>query len=87
MKAKSEDESDDRRLVPLHRFHDIGPAIADADYRPRIFGNPEQAMAEAFIKIGFDYGGPLPADFVLHAVLQFDVRAAVRAPAPTLSDY
>lgn len=71
MKAKrariSEDEPTDRRLKPLHMFGDIGPAIADADYQPRIYGNPEQSLATAFIKMKRDYGGPLPADYaVLH---------------------
>jgi hypothetical protein len=70
VKAKREKDSDeeDRRLRPLHMFRDIGPAIDDADYRPRIYGIPEQTLAAAFIEMKQDYGGPLPADFVLHAV-------------------
>lgn len=67
-KAKRDD--DDRRLRPLHMYRDIGPAVAEADYRPRIHGNPEETLAAAFIREGQDYGGPLPADFVLHTVLQ-----------------
>ena len=77
MKAKREPGADskserdyDLKGRQLHTYRDPGPAVEAPDFKPRIFGNPEQAMAEAFIKIGFDYGGPLPADFVLHHVLQ-----------------
>jgi hypothetical protein len=75
MKAKreraSEDDSDDRRLKPGHMFRDIGPAVEEADYRPRTYGIPEQTLAAAFIAKKRDYGGPLPADLVtLHAALQ-----------------
>ena len=52
--------ADDRHLRPLHMFRDVGPAIADADYKPRISGNPEETLAAAFIREGQDYGGPLP---------------------------
>jgi hypothetical protein len=58
---------DDDVVAPMQ---DNGPAIADADYRPRIYGIPEQTWAAAFIKMKRDYGGPLPADFALHAVLE-----------------
>jgi hypothetical protein len=53
------ERDDDRRLRPGHVFRDPGPPIAEADYRPRISGNPEQILAAAFIKLGRDYGGPL----------------------------
>jgi hypothetical protein len=46
-------------LAPLHMFGDIGPAIGEADYRPRIYGNPETILAAAFLKMKKDYGGPL----------------------------
>jgi hypothetical protein len=65
---ESEDEGD-RRFEPKRQYHDVGPALADADFRPRIFGNPEQILAEAFLKAGRDYAGLLPADFMLRAVL------------------
>jgi hypothetical protein len=60
----------DAALEAKHMFGDVGPPIEQADYRPRIYGNPETILAAAFIKMKRDYGGPLPADFVLHAVLQ-----------------
>jgi len=63
MKAKLDD--DDRRLRPLHMFGDVGPAIAEADYQPRVYGIPEQTLAAAFNEMKQDYDGPLPADFVL----------------------
>jgi hypothetical protein len=40
-------------------FHDIGPAIAEADYRPPIYGNPEDILAAAFAEMKQDYGGQL----------------------------
>jgi hypothetical protein len=73
MKAKREREPDDHRERPLHMFGDVGPAIAEADYRPGICGNPEETLAAAFIKMKRDYGGPLPADLALAR------RAAERA--------
>jgi|HubBroStandDraft_4_1064222.scaffolds.fasta_scaffold1451667_1 hypothetical protein len=62
-------DDDDSYQRPLHMFHDIGPPVAEADFRALIYGNPEQILATAFIKMKRDYGGPLPADFVLRAVL------------------
>jgi len=56
-----EDESTDHRLKPQHMFRDIGPAVEQADYRPRTSENPEQILATAFIEMKRDYGGPLPA--------------------------
>ena len=53
-----------------HTFKDPGPLVAEADYKPRVYGNPEEIFAAAFLKMGRDYAGQLPADFVLHAVLQ-----------------
>jgi hypothetical protein len=38
-------------------FGDIGPAIAEADYKPRISGNPEVTLAAAFMLMKRDYGG------------------------------
>jgi hypothetical protein len=38
-------------------FGDIGPAIAEADYKPRISRNPEVTLAAAFILMKRDYGG------------------------------
>ena len=64
------ERADDRRLRPLHLFGDIGPAVAEADYHPRVYGVPEQSLAAAFIQMKRDYGGALSTDFVLHAVLQ-----------------
>jgi hypothetical protein len=58
MKAERED---DRRLRPLHMFGDIGPAIAEADYKPITVRNPEEDLAAIFALLGRDYGGPLPA--------------------------
>jgi hypothetical protein len=51
------ERADDRRLRPLHMFGDIGPAIAEADYKPRISRNPEVTLAAAFILMKRDYGG------------------------------
>jgi hypothetical protein len=46
-------ESDgDRRMSPGHTYHDIGPAVAEADYRPPIYGNPEEIIAAAFLAMG-----------------------------------
>lgn len=59
VKRDSEDESDDRRFEPKRMFHDVGPAIAEADYQPRVYGIAEQTLATAFIKMKRDYGGPL----------------------------
>lgn len=64
------ERADDRRAIPLHKFGNVGRAIAEPDYKPRICGNPEETLAAAFIRMKRDYGGPLPADFVLRAVLQ-----------------
>ena len=50
-------ERADRR----HVFRDIGPTVAEADYRPRIYGDPDQALTLIFARLGRDYGGPLPA--------------------------
>jgi hypothetical protein len=58
MKAKRKREGD--HLKPLHMFRDIGPPVAEADFRPGICGNPEETLAAAFVKMGRDYGGPLP---------------------------
>jgi hypothetical protein len=82
-RRKRDDEDDsDRRLVPLHRFHDIGVAIESADFRPRSkCADPEQIMAAAFIRIGFDYGGRLHAEDMLHAVLSAEPAAKPR-PSP-----
>jgi hypothetical protein len=65
MSREKTERDDDCRLKPGHEFRDPGPAIKEADYQPRICGNPEQTLAAAFIKMKRDYGGPLPADFVL----------------------
>ena len=87
MKAKrvSEDDSENRRLKPGHMFRDIGPAIKEDHYRPRIYGIPEQTLATAFVEMKRDYGGPLPADFMLHAVLQERVDLAVAAASQPLA--
>jgi hypothetical protein len=56
-----------------HLFKDPGEPIDEADYQPKRLWSgvsPEQQLSAAFIKMGRDYGGPLPVDFVLHAVLQ-----------------
>lgn len=58
----------DGRERPKHMFRDVGPPIAEADYKPRIYGNPEAALEAAFIAMKRDYGGPLSEDFVLHAM-------------------
>jgi hypothetical protein len=62
---------------PGHKFRDPGTPIAEPDFVARPAKNwwgravdPEQYLAEAFSKLGKDYGGKLPADFVLHAVMQ-----------------
>jgi hypothetical protein len=44
-----------------HTFKDPGSPIAEAEYQPRVYGNPEQTLAAAFIAMKQDYGGPLPA--------------------------
>jgi hypothetical protein len=44
-----------------HLFQDPGPPIAEPDYEPRIFGNPEQILEATFLLAGRDYGGPLHA--------------------------
>jgi len=49
------------RQQPSHMFHDVGPAIAEADCRPRIYGNPEETLEAALTLMKRDYGGPLPA--------------------------
>ena len=69
-KREKAERDDDRRLRPLHVFGDVGPAIAEADYQPRVYGVPEHGLAAAFIRMGRDYGGPVSPDFVMHAVLQ-----------------
>ena len=50
-------------------FRDIGPAVEQADYKPITVRNPVEDLALIFARLGRDYGGPLPAGFVLHAVL------------------
>jgi hypothetical protein len=77
MKAKREPGADskserdyDLKGRQLHTYRDPGPAVEAPDFKPRIFGNPEEALAAAFVKLGRDFGGPLPADSVLRAVLQ-----------------
>jgi hypothetical protein len=55
-KAKLDD--DDKRLKAGHRFGDIGPAVEEADYKARRYGNPEQVLAEIFSRERQDYGGP-----------------------------
>jgi hypothetical protein len=57
----SDDRDSDRREMPSHRFRDIGPPAADPDFRPRIYGDPDQSLALIFARIGRDYGGPLAA--------------------------
>jgi hypothetical protein len=54
----------------LHIFKDPGEAIDQADYQPRTYGIPEQRLAATFIEMKRDYGGRLPVDFALHAVLE-----------------
>jgi hypothetical protein len=53
-KREKAERDDDRRLRPLHMFGDIGPAIAETDYKPRICGNPEETLAAAFIPMMLD---------------------------------
>ncbi|WP_439925673.1 hypothetical protein [Nitrobacter sp. JJSN] len=60
----SDDRDSDRRLRPGHHFRDIGQPCSDEDYKPRISGDPDQALALIFTQLGRDYGGTLPADFV-----------------------
>jgi hypothetical protein len=67
MKAERDDA--DRRFEPKRQYRDVGPPVAEPDFRPRSCGNAEETLAAAFLKMGADYGRPLPADFVLHAVL------------------
>jgi hypothetical protein len=58
---------------PGHTYRNPGLPIVEEDWRPATVRNvddPEQIWREAFALLGRDYGGPLPADFVLHAVLQ-----------------
>jgi hypothetical protein len=50
-----------------HTFRDPGEPIKEADYRPRISGNPEQTLATAFILMKRDYGGPLAGGFCVAA--------------------
>jgi hypothetical protein len=56
---------------PGHIFRDPGAAIVEADYWPATVRkvDPKQNLALIFARLGRDYGGPLPADFVLHAML------------------
>ncbi|MCC8955280.1 hypothetical protein H8B02_18100 [Bradyrhizobium sp. Pear77] len=68
---------DDR---PLHGFGDVGPAIAAADWKPRVCGNPEKRLAAAFVAMGRDYGGPVFADILMHVVFT-ELQAALTAPA------
>ncbi|MET4801414.1 hypothetical protein [Bradyrhizobium sp. LB11.1] len=44
----------------LHQFKDTGPPIDERDFKPRVYGDPDQALAAAFTKAGADYGGALP---------------------------
>jgi hypothetical protein len=45
----------DRRMKPGHAFHDIGAPIYEEVFRPRVFGDPEAAMARIFAQLGRDY--------------------------------
>ena len=63
---------------PRH-YGDVGPAIAEADYKPRISGNPEETLGLIFARLGRDYGGPLPADFVLRTAAATKWTADQRA--------
>ena len=54
-----------------HTFRDPGPPIVVGDWKPAVIHtDPVQDLALIFALLGRDYGGSLPADFVLHAVLQ-----------------
>ena len=65
-KRENAERDDDRPLRPLHMFGDIGPAIAEADYKPIVVQkDPEQSLAVAFLKLGRDYGGPFEASHAL----------------------
>lgn len=69
-KCRREREKDLRRQrhadapEASHTFKDPGEPIGGQDYRARIYGSPEQMLAASFAKIGRDYGGPLPTDFM-----------------------
>jgi hypothetical protein len=60
MRRTSGDDPDDRRLKPSHMFRDIGPAVAETDFWRRIYGNPEQILATAFIKMKRDTAAGCP---------------------------
>ncbi|MGY3371901.1 hypothetical protein ACVWZL_009026 [Bradyrhizobium sp. GM2.4] len=40
----SDAKDSDQRDRPKHIFRDIGPAVADPEFRPRIYGDPDQAL-------------------------------------------
>ncbi|MCK1403887.1 hypothetical protein [Bradyrhizobium sp. 76] len=40
----SDAKDSDQRDRPKHMFRDIGPAVADPEFRPRIYGDPDQAL-------------------------------------------
>jgi len=85
--SDGEDDATDRRFQPKRMYRGVGEPLSDPDFRPRIIcRNPEQILAEAFLKAGRDYAGPLPADFMLHAVLQERVDLAVAAASQPLAD-
>jgi hypothetical protein len=62
-KREKGERDDDHRLRPLHMFGDIGPAIAEADYKPITLRHPGEDLATIFARLGRDYGGQLPAFF------------------------
>jgi hypothetical protein len=58
---------EDRRR---HMFADPGEPIFESPWRPRaVRPDPEAIMAAAFNAARCDYGGPIPADTVMRAVL------------------
>jgi hypothetical protein len=57
----SDGRDGDQREKPKHMFRDIGPAVAHPDFRPRIYGDPDQARVLIFARVGRDYTGPWPA--------------------------
>lgn len=55
--------------MPLHTYVDAGEPIDALPFRARTFAaDPEQVLADLFLRAGQDYGGPLPADAALNAV-------------------
>ncbi|WP_420971603.1 hypothetical protein [Bradyrhizobium sp. B120] len=79
-KAEPNDDRGPGGQRSLHMFGDVGPPIEAPDWRPRICGNPEERLAAAFLAMGRDYGGPLSADIVVHAVFK-ELHAVLTAPA------